>query len=152
MSKYSVDLKPTQSRFDNFSEKFISLCYKLFVSARKRSLRRLCFHRCLSVHRGVSAPLHAGIHIPPGPEADSLGRHPPGTVHAGIGHQAASTHPTGMHSCFICFLHLLLAVMGIRLLVVLKFYHLLLFSFFLLKEKSHVGGSLVPLTDFRGHV
>ena len=24
------------------------------ITARKRSLRRLCFHRCLSVHRGVS--------------------------------------------------------------------------------------------------
>ena len=32
------------------------------ITARKRSLRRLCFHRCLSVHRGgVSAPLHARI-------------------------------------------------------------------------------------------
>ena len=26
----------------------------LFLPPRKRSLRRLCFHRCLSVHRGVS--------------------------------------------------------------------------------------------------
>ena len=34
--------------------------YNLVITARKRSLRRLCFHRCLSVHRGVSAPLHAG--------------------------------------------------------------------------------------------
>ena len=25
-----------------------------FITARKRSLRRLCFYRCLSVHRGVS--------------------------------------------------------------------------------------------------
>ena len=25
------------------------------ITARKRSLRRLCFHRCLSVHRGVPA-------------------------------------------------------------------------------------------------
>ena len=43
----------------------------------------LCFHRCLSVHRGVSAPLHGGI-LPLGPEADTypgqtppLDRHPP---------------------------------------------------------------------------
>ena len=26
-----------------------------FITARKRSLRRLCFYRCLSVHRGVGA-------------------------------------------------------------------------------------------------
>ena len=26
--------------------------------------RRLCFYMCLSVQRGVSVPLHAGIHIP----------------------------------------------------------------------------------------
>ena len=55
-----------------------------FITSRKRRLRRLCFHRCLFVHRGVSAPLHTGIHTPhthpsPGPEADSpLGKHPPG--------------------------------------------------------------------------
>ena len=46
----------------------------VFITARKRSLRRLCFHRCLSVHRGVSAPLHALIHTPPGQV------HPPGQV------------------------------------------------------------------------
>ena len=34
-------------------------------TARKQSLRRLCFHRCLSVHGGgVSAPLHAGYTNP----------------------------------------------------------------------------------------
>ena len=27
----------------------------LFITVRKRSLRTVCFHRCLSVHRGVSA-------------------------------------------------------------------------------------------------
>ena len=57
------------------------------ITARKRSLRRLCFHRCFSVDVG-SAPLHAGIHSPPlGPETDPppepeadtpLGRPPPG--------------------------------------------------------------------------
>ena len=46
----------------------------IFVTARKRSLRRQCFHRCLSIHRGVSVPLHAGIH-PPG--ADPPSRYPP---------------------------------------------------------------------------
>ena len=58
-------------------------CYLLLaiVTALKRSLRRLCFHRCLSVHRGrgMSAPLHAGIH-PPGqipPQADTPRHRPP---------------------------------------------------------------------------
>ena len=32
----------------------------LIISARKRSLRRLCFHRCLSVHRGCVCHTHAG--------------------------------------------------------------------------------------------
>ena len=44
-------------------------------TTRKQSLRRLCFHRCLSVHRGVSASVHAGIHTSPGPEEDTT----PGT-------------------------------------------------------------------------
>ena len=39
------------------------------VTARKRGLRRLSFHMCLSVHRGVSALLRAGIH--------TLGQTPP---------------------------------------------------------------------------
>ena len=61
------------------------------VTAGKRSLRRLCFHRCLSVHRGgVSAPLHAG---------DT----PAEKWMLGYGQQAGITHPTGMHSCSSCF-------------------------------------------------
>ena len=38
------------------------------VTARKRSLRRLCFHRCLSVHggRGGSRSLSRGVSIPGG--------------------------------------------------------------------------------------
>ena len=71
--------------------------YIPIFTVRKLSLRRLCFHRCLSVYRrGVSAPLHAGIHppawadtlqadtprantprqTPPG-QIPPLGRHPP---------------------------------------------------------------------------
>ena len=42
-------------------------------TTRKQSLRRLCFHRCLSVHRGE----YLGRY-PPGQV------HPPATVHAGI--------------------------------------------------------------------
>ena len=30
--------------------------HQVFITARKRSLRRLCFHRCLSVHGGVGLP------------------------------------------------------------------------------------------------
>ena len=72
------------------------------ITARKRSLRRLCFHRCLSVHReGVSAPLHAGIHPSPG----TRGRHPPpgqtppAKCMLEYDQQAGGTHPTGMYSC-----------------------------------------------------
>ena len=51
---------------------------KVFITARKRSLRRLCFYTCLSVilFTGWGAcSVHAGIHTP--------GRPPPCTVHAG---------------------------------------------------------------------
>ena len=48
------------------------------ITARRRSLRRLCFHRCMSVHGGVSTPLHAGIHPPPG-------RHPPRQTQPSLG-------------------------------------------------------------------
>ena len=44
------------------------ICEIHIITARKRSLRRLCFHRCLSVHRGVSVS---------GPKG-GCGRHPPG--------------------------------------------------------------------------
>ena len=32
-----------------------------FITARKRSLRRLCFYRCLSVHRGEGSPSGGGV-------------------------------------------------------------------------------------------
>ena len=83
-------------------------------TARKRSLRRFCFHRCLSVDRGVSAsrlpppgrhlhspwadtrPVHARIHPLPSACWDI---HPPVQCMLGYGQQAGGTHPTGMHSC-----------------------------------------------------
>ena len=48
---------------------------------------------------GVSAPLHAGVH----PQADTplLGRHPL-LDSSGYGQQAGGTHPTGMHTCYLC--------------------------------------------------
>ena len=59
---------------------------------------------CLSTGRGVSAPLHAGIHTPRAdtPQADTPRQTPPlaGTpaqCMLGYGQQAGSTHPTGMH-------------------------------------------------------
>ena len=36
--------------------------FSRLFTARKRSLRRLCFHRCLSVHRGVSVSVQGGLH------------------------------------------------------------------------------------------
>ena len=47
-------------RFYNDIFGFVSPIFRCFVrfilifTARKRSLRRLCFHRCLSVHGGIS--------------------------------------------------------------------------------------------------
>ena len=38
--------------FINFTEEIPLVSVYLFVIARKRSLRRLCFYRCLSVNRG----------------------------------------------------------------------------------------------------
>ena len=84
----------------------------ILITARKRSLRRLCFYRRLSVHRGV---LHlggcspsrwggspsGGVSIPRG--SPSRGGSPSGglSIRGGSpsGQCAGGTHPTGMHSC-----------------------------------------------------
>ena len=54
---------------------FILTFYSMFIIARNRSLRRLCFYTCLvshSVHIGeVSASVHDGIHPPSGAAADT---------------------------------------------------------------------------------
>ena len=69
----------------------------------KRSLRRLCFYTCLSVHRGE----HLGRY-PPGRYTPSRkvgtptwAGTPPRQVQPplGYGQQAGGTYPTGMHSC-----------------------------------------------------
>ena len=45
------------------SEKKTNKPIVIFITARKWSLRRLCFDICHSVHGGgVSAPVHSGIH------------------------------------------------------------------------------------------
>ena len=68
---------------------------------------------CDSVHRGVSATVHAGIQTPPTrgrhspgrhhlPQADPPGqtpsKHPPAQCMLGYGQQAGDMHPTGMQS------------------------------------------------------
>ena len=67
----------------------------LFITARKQSLRRFCFHRCLSVHGGVclpsrdrethtpwdqrrTPPFPRTRHTPPKDRPPTMGRHPPG--------------------------------------------------------------------------
>ena len=76
-----------------------SFAWNIFT-ARKRSLRRVCFHKCLSVHRGRGV-----CHTHPlGPQADTpiwadtslgkhpyLGRDPPGR------HPPGQTCPPGRH-------------------------------------------------------
>ena len=65
-----------------------------FISARKRSLQRLCFHRCLSVHEGGrGCGRHpSGQAYPPG-QAHLLGRHTPlGQVHP-VGRYPGQVHP-----------------------------------------------------------
>ena len=63
-----------------------SFCF--FFTTRKRSLRRLCFHKRLSF-----CPTGGG-HVWRG-----------GGVHAGeTATEAGGTHPTGMHSCCFCSL------------------------------------------------
>ena len=58
----------------------IAIVGPIVITARKRSLRRLCFHRYLSVHGGrVSAPLHAGIYTPRTRGRHPLGADPPRT-------------------------------------------------------------------------
>ena len=52
-----------------------------------------------SVHWGMSASVHSGIHTP-------LGRQPPCPVHVVIDMDTAvgGMHPTGMHSCLFYFI------------------------------------------------
>ena len=74
------------------------------VTARKRSLRRLCFYRCLSVHRRGCAWLLGGIHgcqgvcmVAGGVCMVARGRvWLPGGVH---GCQGCAWLPGGMHGC-----------------------------------------------------
>ena len=94
----------------------------------KRSLRRLCFHRCLSVHRGSLCPGESlskgvsvlGFSVQEGlcqegslsRESLSGGLCPWGSQSRGVSVRetlptvrlrAGGTHPNGMHSCEKCF-------------------------------------------------
>ena len=60
----------------------------LFITTRKRSLRRLCFHRCLSVH-WAGTP-QAGT--PPG-RYTPRGGTPPGQVHPPGRYTSQQVHP-----------------------------------------------------------
>ena len=105
----------------------IWMWYGLLFTARKQSLRRLCFYTCLSVilftegevpgQVSPSGQVHPlgrytplGMYTPragtpPGRYTPWAGTppgqvHPLGAVHAGkYEKQAGGTHPTGMHSC-----------------------------------------------------
>ena len=66
----------------------------LIFTTRKRSLQRLCFYRCLSVHRGVS---HQGDHLvgrPPGRETPWQGD-PPSRETPQQGDPPGRRHPPG---------------------------------------------------------
>ena len=72
------------------------------ITARKRSLRMLCFHRCLSVsvQGGCMRALGAcmGGHAWQGSCVTEA------CVAGEMATAAGRTHPTGMHSCFAIFL------------------------------------------------
>ena len=69
-------------------------------TARKLSLRRLRFPRCLSVHGGGVCPIACcDTPRPPRPEADPTADTPPAQCMLGYSQQAGGRHPTGMHSC-----------------------------------------------------
>ena len=87
--------KYTKVRF--FDDRFV------IFTARKRSLRRLCFYRCLSVHMGGVHGFFRGGHawffrggmrVFFSVFSDTMR----------YGQWAGGTHPTGMHSCWLWFL------------------------------------------------
>ena len=81
------------------------ICNLLIFIARKGSLQRLCFHRCLSIHRGVCvadipwADTILGQTSPPWTDFP-WGDTPTGQCMLGHSQQAGGMHPTGMHSCY----------------------------------------------------
>ena len=79
-----------------FNKNLESKLITSLITARKRSLRRLCFYICLSVILFTGGG-YLGRCTPPGRYTP-----PSGAVHAGrYGQQAGGRHPTGMHSCLV---------------------------------------------------
>ena len=75
----------------------------------------VCQSFCSQAGGGVPAPVHGWIHQPPGQTPSPLARHPP-PAHTILGRHhppdrtataADSTHPTGMHSCWVYYLILI---------------------------------------------
>ena len=65
---------------------------KELITARKRSLRRLCFYRCLSVHSGGGLPqVHAGR---PPHQGDPPAKIPPPGPHPGEKLRGIRSRPT----------------------------------------------------------
>ena len=84
-------------RFENRISRLFCRDSNLTILVSGPCLQGLCFHRCLSVHRG-------SVCQPPGQIPPPPGRHPPGQCMLGHGQQAGGMHPTGMHSSFFCIL------------------------------------------------
>ena len=59
---------------------YVIACRRIFIAARKRSLRRLCFHRCLSVHGGWGICIRGGLRPEGGLHRGVLGRPPPNQI------------------------------------------------------------------------
>ena len=91
-------------RGNRFWGEQLKIMFTFIITAPKRSLRRLCFHRCLSIHEGMSAtpPPHSrhtplGRHTPQGrpSKADTP---PSGQTHSPLGRNtppSGQTHPLG---------------------------------------------------------
>ena len=111
------------------------------ITARKRSLRRLCFYRCVSVHRLVSPSRGGRFSIPGGsPSQGVLHRggspsgggalHPGGTLHpeggggSPSGQCAGGMHPTGMHSCSNMFLRSSTLLVSVNVFLSFHVFHL----------------------------
>ena len=80
---------------------FSQVCVKNSVHRVGGCLRRLCFNRCLSVHRvggrGVCPERSLGDSLSRGSMSDPP---PPERLRAASAHPTGGTHPTGMHFCY----------------------------------------------------
>ena len=80
-----------QDGLENLRGKFV--CF--FFTARKRNLRRLCFHRCLSVHSGGVADSPPG-QTPPG-QTPTRADTPPWQTPSGQKPSPSLGRPPGRH-------------------------------------------------------